>query len=360
MLAPSAFRPPATSFPLREHSMTASLPSLPEWRGVDRARFESEVIPANEPAILRGVANHWPAVARGRESPMAIAQYLAGFDQGTPSSAVLLPPEEEGRLAYDAAMDGFNFMRTPRTVTQMLEQVLRYARLERAPAVAMQSARIDQCLPGFAGENAMPLLDASVQPRAWIGSAIVTPAHFDESHNIAVCVAGRRRFTLFAPEQVVNLYVGPLDNTPAGMPMSLVDFAKPDLERFPRFREALAGARVAELAPGDAVYIPPLWWHHVRSLERFNMLVNYWWLAAAPGRVVPPFTLDALMHAAATVRALPPAQREAWRHLFEHFVFAADGQAVEHMPADRRGVLGEMSAEDHANLRKLLAERLGR
>jgi hypothetical protein len=226
--------------------------------------------------------------------------------------------------------------------------------------VAMQSARIDQCLPGFAGENAMPLLDASVQPRAWIGSAIVTPAHFDESHNIAVCVAGRRRFTLFAPEQVVNLYVGPLDNTPAGMPMSLVDFAKPDLERFPRFREALAGARVAELAPGDAVYIPPLWWHHVRSLERFNMLVNYWWLAAAPGRVVPPFTLDALMHAAATVRALPPAQREAWRHLFEHFVFAADGQAVEHMPADRRGVLGEMSAEDHANLRKLLAERLGR
>ena len=340
--------------------MTAPLPSLPEWRGVDRARFEAEVVPADEPAILRGLADHWPAVARGRESPVAIAKYLAAFDQGQASAAVLLPPEAEGRLAYDAQMDGFNFLRTPRTVTQVLEQVLRYARLDKAPAVAMQSAKIAQCLPGFAAENTLPLLDAHVEPRAWIGSAIVTPAHFDESHNIAVCVAGRRRFTVFAPEQVANLYVGPLDNTPAGMPMSLVDFARPDLERFPRFRAAWASARVAELAPGDALYLPPLWWHHVQSLERFNMLVNYWWLAAAPGRAVPPFTLDALMHAAATVRALPDAQRQAWRHLFEHYVFDTGRDVAGHIPPERQGVLGAMSAEEHASLRKLLGERLSR
>jgi hypothetical protein len=340
--------------------MTAPLPSLPEWHGVDRARFESEVIPANEPAILRGLADHWPAVARGRESALAIAQYVAGFDQGTPSSAVLLPPEEHGRLTYDAQMDGFNFMRTPRTVTQVLEQVLRYARIDGAPAVAMQSAKVSQCLPGFSAENAMPLLHARVEPRAWIGSAIITPAHFDESHNIAVCVAGRRRFTVFAPEQVANLYVGPLDNTPAGMPMSLVDFARPDLERFPRFAQALASAHVADLAPGDALYLPPLWWHHVQSLERFNMLVNYWWLAATPDRAVPPFTLDALMHVAATVRALPDAQRVAWRHLFEHYVFDTTRDVTGHIPPERQGVLGEMSAEDHASLRKLLSERLSR
>jgi len=340
--------------------MNAPLPSLPEWHGVDRARFESDVIPADEPAILRGLANHWPAVARGRESTPAIAQYLAALDQGTPSAAVLLPPEEEGRLSYDERMDGFNFMRTPRTVTQVLEQVLRYARLDKAPAVAMQSAKVSQCLPGFAAANPMPLLDARVEPRAWIGSAIITPAHFDESHNIAVCVAGRRRFTVFPPEQVANLYVGPLDNTPAGMPMSLVDFAKPDLRRFPRFAEAWASARVADLAPGDALYLPPLWWHHVQSLERFNMLVNYWWLAAAPGRAVPPFALDALMHVAATVRALPDAQRAAWRHLFEHYVFDTGRDVTGHIPPERQGVLGEMSAEDHAALRKLLSERLSR
>jgi hypothetical protein len=165
---------------------------------------------------------------------------------------------------------------------------------------------------------------------------------------------------VFAPEQVANLYVGPLDNTPAGMPMSLVDFARPDLQRFPRFREAWASAQVAELAPGDAVYLPPLWWHHVQSLERFNMLVNYWWLAAAPGHAVPPFGLDALRHAAATLRALPPAQRAAWRHLFEHYVFDAERDVVGHIPAERQGVLGVLSLEDQANLRALLSERLAR
>jgi len=340
--------------------MIATPPSLPEWRGVTRARFEAEILPRDAPVILRGLADHWPAVAQGRESPLAIARYLAGFDQGHPGTAVMTPPEEEGRLGYDATMAGFNFLRSPRTVTQVLEQALRYAQFERAPAVAMQSAPILQCLPGFADANTMPLLDAAVPPLLWFGTAIVTPAHFDESHNIACCVAGRRRFTVFPPEQVANLYVGPLDHSPAGMPTSLVDFARPDFERFPRFREAWASAQVAELEPGDAIYMPPLWWHHVQSLERFNMLVNWWWLAPAAGHALPPFALDALMHVTATLRALPPAQREAWRHLFEHYVFDVDRDVAGHIPAERRGVLGEMTSEQHAALRALLVQRLSR
>lgn len=340
--------------------MTAPLPSLPEFHGVDRARFEAEIVPRDAPAILRGVASHWPAVAKGRDSPMVLAQYLSAFDQGEASDAVMTPPEQEGKLGYDATMEGFNFLRTKRTVTQVLEQVLRYARIDGAPAVAMQSALMSKCLPGFAADNAMPLLAERVEPRAWIGSAIVTPAHFDESHNIAVCVAGRRRFTVLPPAQVSNLYVGPLDNTPAGMPMSLVDFARPDHERFPRFRDAWASAQRADLAPGDAIYLPPLWWHQVQSLERFNMLVNYWWLAAAPGRTVPPFALDALMHAAAALRALPEAQREAWRQMFEHFAFGTDPEVAGHIPPERRGVLGAMSAEDHARLRAQLSQKLAR
>ena len=48
----------------------------------------------------------------------------------------------------------------------------------------------------------------------------------------------------FPPEQVANLYVGPLDHSPAGMPMSLVDFAKPDFERFPGLRLAFEALRI--------------------------------------------------------------------------------------------------------------------
>ena len=337
----------------------ATLPPLRECTGVDRDRFEAEIVPGNEPVILRGLVSHWPAVRRGRESALAIAQYLAAMDNGNPINALMTQPDQEGRIFYDADMAGFNYLRTSRTVSQVLEQVLRYAQFERAPAVAAQSAVIPACLPGFAEQNAMPLLDAAVQPRLWFGTAIVTPAHFDESHNIACCVAGRRRFTLFPIEQIDNLYIGPLDHSPAGTPLSLVDFAKPDFDRFPRFRDALAHARSAVLAPGDAIYMPPLWWHHVQSLERVNMLVNYWWVRSAPGHARPPHAFDALLHAVAALRGLPPEQRRAWREVFDHYVFDTERDVIGHIPPERQSLLGPMSAEQHAQARATLLKRLG-
>jgi hypothetical protein len=340
--------------------MTASLPAITEWHGVTRARFEDEILPRNEPAILRGVVAEWPAVRRGRESPLAIAQYLATLDNGTPVDALMTRPEEEGRIFYDATMEGFNFVRTLQPVSRVLEQALRYAQFPRAPAVAVQSALIATCMPGFKNDNVLPLLDGDVEPRLWVGTAITTPAHFDESHNIACCVAGRRRFTLFPPEQIANLYVGPLDHAPTGTPMSLVDFSRPDFERFPRFRAALAHARVAELAPGDAVYMPPLWWHHVQSLERLNMLVNYWWARTAPGYARPPSALDSLLHVVAALRSLPPAQREAWQTIFEHYVFDAERDVAGHIPPDRRSLLEGLTADQHAHLRAFLVQRLSR
>ena len=321
--------------------MIAPLPSLPEWHGVTRAQFEAEILPRNAPASLRGLADDWPAVAQARQSPLAIAQYLGGLDNGTSVDALMLPPEAGGRIFYDASMEGFNYLRTRQSVSRVIEQALRYAQFPRAPAVAAQSALVAQCMPGFKKDNVLSLLDASVEPRIWLGTAIITPAHFDQSHNIAVCVAGRRRFTLFPPEQVANLYVGPLEHTPAGMPMSLVDFAAPDFDRFPRFREALASAQAAELAPGDAIYMPPLWWH-----------------LPAAGREVLPHVLDALMLAAASLRSLPPAQRDAWRHMFEHYAFDAERDVTGHIPLERQGLLGPTGPAQNVLLRGMLAQRL--
>lgn len=320
--------------------MLSNLPSLREWHAVDRDRFLAEVVPLDEPAILRDVVGHWPAVAHGRKDRMDIARYLAGFDNNTLVDAVLTPPQEAGRIFYDASMAGFNFIRNRLPLTQVMEQVLRYAQFERAPAVAVQSALIGACIPGFTDENAMPLLGADVAPRIWLGTAITTPAHFDESHNIACVVAGRRRFTVLPPAQIENLYVGPLDHAPTGTPLSLVDFRNPDLARFPRFAQALASARIADLRPGDAIYMPPLWWHHVESLEPFNVLVNYWWTSVMPGHAAPPSAIAALRQAVASLRGLPPAQRQAWRQVFEHYVFDTERDVVDHIPPERRGVLG--------------------
>jgi hypothetical protein len=325
------------------------------WRDVDRTRFREEIIPAGQPAILKGLIADWPAVAAGLTSDEAMAGYLRGFDAGKPVAILRGEPEIGGRFFYTDDMGALNFQRRNGLLAEAVDQLLALRPDAAPPALAVQSTPTAAALPGFAEANRQPLLDASIGPRIWIGNAIVTATHFDMNYNIACAVAGRRRFTLFPPDQLKNLYLGPLEFTPAGPPVSMVDIAAPDLERYPRFAEAWAAAQVAELEPGDAIYIPYFWFHNVESLDPFTVLVNYWWNETQSSLSRP---LEVLLHALATLRDLPPSEREIWRGMFEHFVFQAHGDPVAHIPPERRGSLGEMTPEHLARIRAILLRTL--
>jgi len=328
--------------------------------GLDAAGIRRDVLPDKRPAVLRGIVSDWPSVRAGRESPEALVRYLTRFATAAAVDALMSAPEIDGQIFYNDSMSGFNFHRNRLPLLAIAEQVLRYARFPKSPAVAVQSALIRDCLPGFAKENCLGLVAAGVQPRIWLGNQITTPTHVDEWNNIGCVVAGRRRFTLFPPEQISNLYIGPIDFAPTGAAMSLVSLRQPDFARYPRFRDALAAAQTAEVNPGDAVFIPPLWWHHVESLEPFNVLVNYWWHDVAGDGASADSAFDALVHGILSVRALPPATRRAWGALFEHYVFGAGAGVVDHIPQERHGMLGDLSPEQLAALRAHLARRLAR
>lgn len=342
---------PASGLPVTEVAAADARPATPIARRpaaeiADAEAFAREVVAAGRPLVLEGAVADWPLVAAGQAGELPLAQALAALDNGQPVDAVMVPPGLEGRLGYaDARLAEFNFLRRQLPLTEVLEQLLRYTRFDDPPAVAVQSAAIAQCLTGFAERHGQRLLPATVQPRLWLGNRIVTPAHFDESCNLACVVAGGRRFTLFAPEQVDRLYIGPLGHAPTGTPISLVDVRRPDLAQHPRYAETAPW--VAELASGDALYIPPLWWHHVESLARLNLMVNYWWPAAG---ALPGSAVDALLHAVLSLRPLPPEQRRAWAALFEHYVFGPGEAATAHLPAEGRGLL--------APLDEALAQRL--
>lgn len=335
--------PPA---PIREHA------------GLDDAAVRERVFASAHPAVLRGFVRHWPAVRACAGAPEALLHYLQQFDNGNAVDAILMPPEVRGRLFYDDSMSGFNFIRNRLPIASVAEQVARYAHFEHPPSVAAQSALIRDSLPGFTAENRLTVLDESVLPRIWLGNAITTPIHLDEWHNIGCVICGRRRFTLFPPEQVANLYIGPLDFAPTGVPMSLVQLHAPDLQRFPRFKSAWAAAMSAELEPGDALYIPPLWWHHVESLDKVNALVNYWWHGQPGESTGGASSFLSLLHAVLSVRQLPPATRAAWRALFEHYVFGGQDETTAHIPPARRGVLGELTNDELKRARAQILERL--
>jgi hypothetical protein len=322
---------------------------------VTARRFHEDILPNARPVVLRGLVAQWPAVAAGQTSPSALADYLRRFDSGNGVRAMLAPPRMKGRFFYNDDMSGFAFRSDTVKLSSALDLLLAAANDARPQGIAIQSVPVGANLAGFERENRLPLLPEGIDPRVWIGNAVTIAAHYDPSENIACVVGGRRRFTLFPPDQVGNLYPGPFELTPAGPIISMVDFDAPDAARFPGFATAMDHALVAELEPGDAIYIPYLWWHHVRSIDTLNMLVNYWWAPRGQGSALPT---EALLHTMLAVRNLPPAHRAAERALFEHFAFGDTAGA--HLPEDRRGVQGTQDAAAARKMRADLAQSLGR
>ena len=332
---------------------------IAEYDGADRGRFESQIAAKGEPAVIRGLVADWPIVEAAQISGAALAEFLRGAASDEPFEAWFGPPEIGGRFGYTPDFSGFNHERKLATVDQLLDLLLRQKGHERPYSMYAGGIPVRKHLPGLLPMIPLPLLDMSKATliSLWLGNRTRTAAHWDLPQNLACVVAGRRKFTLFPTDQIANLYVGPLDFTLAGQPISLVDVESPDLDRHPRFAEALEAAQTAELGPGDALYIPSLWWHAVASLDELGAMINFWWRDAEPPLLTP---LNALYHAVITMKNLPSNELAAWRVMFDHYVFGGDGDPAEHLPEQARGVLGKRTPELVARVKKLLIDALSR
>jgi Cupin-like domain len=333
----------------------ADLPPVAEERLAADA-LDSRLSGATRPVVLRGLAAGWPLVQAGREGSAAARTYLQNHARERPFPASIGAAGGSDRLFYTSAMT-MDFRMATAPLADLLDAMAAAERDPAAPMIYLSSIDMQAFFDGLAEANSLPMGDRRPIESIWIGTRTCIAAHNDVPHNLAVCAVGQRRFTLFPPDQFANLYPGPLDNTPAGRPVSMVDLREPDFAMFPRFREALKHAEVAVLEPGDAIAIPSLWWHHVEALSPFNVLVNYWW------RDVPAFLgqpEDALLHAILALRDLPVAERAQWRAQMEHYVFENADDAAAHLPAESRGILAPLTAETAGRLRARLLRSLSR
>jgi hypothetical protein len=316
------------------------------------------VLVRNEPCVLRGLVSHWPLVQAASKGPeQALAVLRAHWHQAT-VGVFRMAPQTRGRIAYLSDFSGFNFSREFMPFGHLLDELQALSTQDEPQTLYMGSTTLDACLPGLRASHALQL-QTPEEPLVslWLGNRVGVPAHQDWPSNLACCVAGQRHFTLYPPDAVGDLYIGPLEFTPAGQPISLVDAAEPDLSRFPRFAAAQARALNVTLEPGDAIFIPSLWWHQVESSGPLGALINYWW-RRSPAWLDSP--TQALWLAMALVRDLPAPERQAWRALFDHYVFEADERTAAHLPEPARGLLSPLSEVSMRRLRALLLNKLNR
>lgn len=271
-----------------------------------------------EPLVFRGVAfpeSLTPASFGG------LIGTLRGL--GRPRARVRIAvgePEIRGSLG-PWSTTGANFQRRGMTFVDALDALAAETHAPTGRSFYIDGVLVAELLPALVDALAFP--GGEGMPRLWLGSGQSTAAHFDVHHNLARVLYGTRRFVLMPPDQLPNLYPGPIDMTPGGTVTSLVDLDRPDFDRFPNARIALEHALRADLGVGDAIYIPSYWWHQVRAVGA-NALVNQWW--GPESRTEHGRARTAFLHALVAIRELSPESRSTWRSLFDYYVFTALGR----------------------------------
>jgi hypothetical protein len=329
------------------------------WENVTPQIFKDQILTGNRPAILKGLVQRWPAIMTAGGSDASMANYLKALSLDKPVLVIVGNPEINGRFFYNADLTGLNHQHMRQPLSVLLDLLLMAAEQSSPPSIYAGAVNIADHLPNLLGESKLDLLEESVQPvhSVWIGNASRIAAHWDGANNIICVLRGRRRYTLFPTEQLRNLYFSSPGFGIGGRPVSLVDFHRPDLLKFPKFDDALEHAEVAELQAGDGLYLPSLWLHYAESFDSLGVMVNHWWRDSPSFAYSPDQTM---LHSLLSLRDLPTEERNAWRHIFDYYIFQAHGDPMSYLPIESRGIFGTMNAEKALTLMQEMEDFLRR
>lgn len=323
--------------------------------GLSFDTLSEQVLYSPTPVILKGIVEHWPITQAGKKGFQAATDYIKSVYSGEPVLACYGQPENSGRVFYNDDVTGFNYQGARIPLEQVIDTLAKHQNDNTPPTIYMGSTDANRWFPKLVTDNNCRIPNVNPYTSVWLGNQTRIAAHYDFPTNLACNVVGKRRFTLFPPEQVANLYPGPLEFAPGGQAISMVDFSNPDHEQFPNFEKAQKNAFVAELDAGDALILPSMWWHHVEGLEPFNVLITHWW-RDTPAYMGKP---DHALHAAIlALRSLPNEQRQAWKALFDYYIFDENLNPQTHIPEHSQDILKYPLDENSA--RKIRADLLNK
>lgn len=223
--------------------------------------FYTKIFMPKVPAIMKGCIKHWKALEQWKDLKYLIS--VAG------SRTV---PIEIGSRYTDE-----NWSQQLLSFSEFLQKYV----LTKGDQVGyLAQHQLFEQIPELKDDFTIPEYcnftdnDDVEQPdiNAWFGpSGTVSPLHFDPKNNLLCQIFGHKRVILYHPNDSSNLYpydTRLLNNT------AQVDPLNPNYEKWPNFSKAKG--LMTYLRPGEILYIPPKWWHHVTSLTP-SFSISFWW-----------------------------------------------------------------------------------
>jgi hypothetical protein len=178
-----------------------ALPALEVLDGYAPDEIPAEVFESDVPLVLKGLVSEWPAVKACSESILGAATYINGFWSGQDVTVYLAESDANGRFFYNDDFTGFNFKAGTAPLNLVFQKLAEQAGEDSPQAIYVGSTNVDRWLPGFRSQNDIAVNGDDLLVSFWMGNQTRVSAHFDFPDNVACVVAGRRRFTLFPPEQ---------------------------------------------------------------------------------------------------------------------------------------------------------------
>ncbi|MEM7157842.1 MAG: cupin-like domain-containing protein [Myxococcota bacterium] len=276
--------------------------------------FWNTIVPRHEPAVWRGAVSDMEIVKLARDGADPLLDRLSATCGDRRVHVTGCPPSAEGKMGFHETLWP-DWSRRGSTFDAFIADL----RTERAQpsghCAYMQSAPIGSALPELLPLTSIWLADEqrmqAESRQLWMGSGGQRLAvHQDSTHSIICMVSGHKEFILFPPDQHRNLYTAPQGRLFEWPWRSRVDPRRPDLERYPRFADALAASRTIRIGPGDVLFLPAYWWHSVDSFG-LNIMFNSRWLDVEASRLDD--VTAAFAHGVVSARTLPPSLQERLR-----------------------------------------------
>ncbi|BES87860.1 Cupin superfamily protein [Nesidiocoris tenuis] len=224
--------------------------------------FDENHFQTGSPVILLGCMDHWPAMVKWRNLDYLVK--IAG-PRTVPVEIGSSYTHNDWGMKLTSIEDFIKkhiMQKSPKTGYLAQHQLF-----DQIPEL-----RKDICIPDYCCLSNDESCDGEVDINAWFGPAnTLTPLHHDPKYNLLCQVIGKKRVLLYSPDD--SEYLHPhmetvLNNT------AQVDPLNPDYEKFPTFKKAVT--HYCQLGPGEILFIPPKWWHHVESLD-VSFSVSFWW-----------------------------------------------------------------------------------
>lgn len=232
---------------------------------VSSSEFSSGFFEQGQPAIVTDALTDWQIETRW--TPDALARIAK--DRRIVSSRA-----DDGRYRFAPSDEGARSNVFENSEMEFGEAARGLLDPDAGDTVYVMQQSIPEKLPELLDHVVVPPWIEGEHPaiNLWFGRRTATQLHFDHSNNLFAQLYGTKEFTLFAPADSEHLY--PYHHDSATSHLSYVDLDAPDLGRHPHFARAVADRFTMQ--PGELLFLPAFWWHHVRA-PGVAVSVNFWW-----------------------------------------------------------------------------------